>query len=61
MGKGCMNPFPGATVLIKKKKDKKKKTKIKRGDIVCTCGALKDFYSTLYYLHDKDCVINKEK
>jgi hypothetical protein len=52
-----MHLFKGAT----KKIGTSKKKIIKRGNIKCTCGSLEKFFSTLYYLHDKDCIINMEK
>lgn len=55
-----MQPFIGATEL-KVKEKQKKKHKIKRGKIICTCGSLEHFYSSLYYLHDDDCIINKRR
>lgn len=53
------NPFPGAASKVK---EYKKKTKVfKRGGIKCTCGALEQFFTELYYLHDDDCIINTRK
>ena len=52
--------FNGATVLKYKPPKRKKKKTIKRSGIICTCGALEKFFTTLHYIHDKDCVINKE-
>ncbi len=54
-----MNPFGNDVVEKRPKKQKKKKNKkIKRGNIVCTCGALNDYYTTLHYMHDDHCLIN---
>jgi hypothetical protein len=53
------NPFPGATELLINKKEKKKLKKIlKRGNIVCTCGALDIVWTKVSFLHDDDCIIN---
>lgn len=54
------DPFPGATSKIKvpRLSKKQKKRMLKRGGIVCTCGALEQFFSNLHYLHDDNCIIN---
>lgn len=52
--------FKGATKLKKKAVVSKRKV-VERDGIKCSCGAIEKYWTTLYYLHDKDCVINKEK
>lgn len=56
------NPYPGGAELAytqkKNKKQKKKQKPIERNGIICTCGALDQFYTTLYYMHSNRCVIN---
>lgn len=53
------NPFPGAASKIKVKKEK---TKVyKRDGIKCTCGAILEFFTTLYYIHDNSCIINTKR
>jgi hypothetical protein len=53
------NPFEGVVKIVKPPKEKKKKQKkIMRGGIVCTCGELNKVFTSLYYLHKEDCVIN---
>lgn len=47
-GNGAYEKYP-------KKKNKKKQ----RGGIVCTCGAIEQYYTSLGYMHDVDCIINK--
>lgn len=54
-------PFKGATTLKYKRDRKKAKKRMERDGIVCTCGALKHVFTTLYYLHDDDCIINKNR
>lgn len=54
-------PYKGATELKYKRDKKKAKKEVRRMGIVCTCGALEKYYTTLYYIHDKECVINKNR
>lgn len=65
------NPFPGAAELAYKKSKKQLKREAKEREarakrmigmidnVKCTCGAWQKFYTTLWYIHDNTCIINK--
>ena len=52
-----MKDWPPTWVNIPKEIKKKAFKKTIRG-VTCTCGAIDKYWTTISYLHDKECIIN---